>query len=67
MTSDQRNHLRHLIDKEQRRRLEAAKPKDRRQSAATRRASYRAYYHRNREQISARKKARTLALKQREA
>ncbi len=67
MTSDERHHLRHLIDQERRRRLEKPKPKDRRQSAATRRASYRAYYHRNREQISQRKKARALAARQREA
>ncbi len=53
MSRDQRNHIRHLIDQEKRRRLEAAKPekKDRRQSVETRRASYRAYYHRNRERI----------------
>ncbi len=58
MTGDQRNHLRHLIDQEKRRRLEAAKPKlkDRRQSVETRRASYRAYYQRNREQIMARRR-----------
>ena len=58
MTSDQRNHLRHLIDQEKRRRLEAAKPekKDRRQSVETRRASWRAYYQRNREQIAARRR-----------
>ncbi len=53
MSSDQRNHLRHLIDQEKRRRLQAAKPK---RSVATRRASYRAYYHRNREQIMARRR-----------
>ncbi len=57
MTSDQRNHLRTLIDQERRRRLEKAKPKDRRQSAATRRASYRAYYQRNREQILEKRRA----------
>ena len=56
MTSDQRNHLRHLIDQERRRRLEAAKPRDRRKSKATRRASYRAYYHRNRERILAQRR-----------
>ena len=53
MSGDQRNHLRHLIDQEKRRRLEQAKPKDRRRSKATRRASYRAYYQRNRERILA--------------
>ncbi len=57
MTSDQRNHLRHLIDQEKRRRLEQAKPKDRRQSVETRRASYRAYYQRNRERILAKRRA----------
>ncbi len=59
MTSDQRNHLRHQIDQEKRRQLEAAKPKlkDRRQSVATRRASYRAYYQRNRERILAQRRA----------
>ncbi len=58
MTGDQRNHLRHLIDQEKRRRLEAAKPqlKDRRKSVATRRASYRAYYQRNRERILAQRR-----------
>ncbi len=56
MTSDQRNHLRHLIDQERRRRLEQAKPKDRRKSKATRRASYRAYYHRNRDRILAQRR-----------
>ncbi len=59
MTSDQRNHLRTLIDQEKRRRLEAAKPKDRRQSAEVRRASYLAYYHRNREQILAKRRLRS--------
>ncbi len=53
MSSDQRNHLRHLIDQEKRRRLEQAKPK---RSAATRRASYRAYYQRNRERILAQRR-----------
>ncbi len=56
MTSAQRNHLRTLIDQERRRRLEAAKPKDRRKSKATRRASYRAYYQRNRERILAQRR-----------
>ncbi len=61
MTSDQRNHLRHLIDQEKRRRLEAARrsdavTKDRRQSVETRRASYRAYYQRNRERILAQRR-----------
>ncbi len=57
MTSAERDHLRHLIDQERRRRLEQAKPRDRRKSKATRRASYRAYYNRNREQILARRRA----------
>ncbi len=57
MTSHQRNHLRHLIDQERRRQLEAAKPRDRRQSVETRRASYRAYYQRNRERILAKRRA----------
>ncbi len=58
MNANQRNHLRHLIDQERRRRLEAAKPqkKDRRQSVETRRASYRAYYNRNRERILAQRR-----------
>ncbi len=57
MTASQRNHLRHLIDQEKRRRLEQAKPNDRRKSKATRRASYRAYYQRNRERILAQRRA----------
>ncbi len=57
MTSDQRHHIRHLIDQEKRRRLEQTKPKDRRQSVETRRASYRAYYHRNRERILEKRRA----------
>ncbi len=57
MTSDQRNHIRHQIDQERRRRLQTAQKKDRRQSVETRRASYRAYYHRNRDKILARRRA----------
>ncbi len=57
MTSYQRNHLRHLIDQERRRRLETATKKDRRQSVETRRASYRAYYQRNRERILEKRRA----------
>ncbi len=57
MSSDQRNHLRHLIDQERRRRLQTATKKDRRQSVETRRASYRAYYQRNRERILAQRRA----------
>ncbi len=56
MTSEQRNHLRHQIDQERRRRLETASKKDRRQSVETRRASYRAYYQRNRERILAQRR-----------
>ena len=56
MTSDQRNHLRHLIDQERRRRLQTATKKDRRKSVDTRRASYRAYYQRNRERILAQRR-----------
>ena len=58
MTSDQRNHIRHLIDQEKRRRLEKTKPKlrDRRKSVDTRRASYRAYYQRNRDKILAQRR-----------
>ncbi len=56
MTAAERFELRSLIDQEKRRRLEAAKPRDRRQSKATRRASYRAYYHRNRERILAQRR-----------
>ncbi len=57
MTAAERERVRHLIDQEKRRRLEAAKPRDRRQSVETRRASYRAYYHRNRDQILAKRRA----------
>ncbi len=57
MTAAERFELRSLIDQEKRRRLEQAKPKDRRQSTATRRASYRAYYHRNRERILEKRRA----------
>ncbi len=67
MTAQERQYLRRLIDQERRRRLATASKKDRRQSVETRRASYRAYYNRNRERISARKKARTLAAKTQEA
>ncbi len=56
MTAQERDHLRALIDQEKRRRLEQAKPKDRRKSKATRRASYRAYYARNRERILAQRR-----------
>ncbi len=56
MTAAERHKLRRLIDQEQRRRLEKAKPKDRRKSQATRRASYRAYYQRNRERILAQRR-----------
>ena len=56
MTAAERHNLRHLIDQERRRRLETARKKDRRQSVETRRASYRAYYHRNRERILAQRR-----------
>ncbi len=56
MTAAEREQVRSLIDQERRRRLETATKKDRRQSVETRRASYRAYYHRNREQIMARRR-----------
>lgn len=56
MTHQERDHLRHLIDQARRQQLEQAKPKDRRKSKATRRASYRAYYQRNRERILAQRR-----------
>ncbi len=53
MTAAERHQLRTLIDQEKRRRLEATKPK---RSKETRRASYRAYYQRNRERILAQRR-----------
>ncbi len=62
MTAAERERVRHLIDQEKRRRIEAARrsdavTKDRRQSVETRRASYRAYYERNRERILEKRRA----------
>ncbi len=57
MTAAERFELRHLIDQERRRRLQTAKSKGRRQSVETRRASYRAYYQRNRERILEKRRA----------
>ncbi len=57
MTAAEREQVRSLIDQERRRRLQTAKKKDRRQSVETRRASYRAYYQRNRERILAKRRA----------
>lgn len=61
MTRQERDHLRHLIDTEKRRRLQRAEVRFQREKQDPRNPYWKTYYWRNRDKILARREARKQA------